>query len=88
MKVKALKHYLSYTSRDNVTIPKELYKTHGKKASTFAVNKKSNKAAYFYEGMQQNTCNLLHYFKCHGFATVTSYCYSNITKMLLVATKK
>jgi hypothetical protein len=43
MKVKALKRYILYTSSDIVSIPKDLYKTHVKTASFFAVNKKVTK---------------------------------------------
>ncbi len=35
-----LKNAILYTNSYNVTIPKGLYKTHVKKASIFAVNKK------------------------------------------------
>jgi hypothetical protein len=38
MNVKTRKRYFLYISIDIVTIPKDLYKTHVKKANIFAVN--------------------------------------------------
>ncbi len=40
MFVEAVKRYFSYTSHDNVPIPKEMYKTYVKKALIFSDNKK------------------------------------------------